>query len=108
MQTRHVALFFIAVLIAGFAISALVPPARAHDFYHEWRTRNGSSCCNNNDCAPATAWTDLEGRWWVRQNGRTLFVPSTAILPVKSPDGRSHACVIGGEVICFVLGEIRS
>lgn len=99
----------LALLVAAAAAGpAPVREAAAHDPYADWKTRNGVSCCHDRDCAPATAWTDLEGRWWVRQQGRTLFVPPTAILPIKSPDGRSHACVIGGEVICFVPGEIRS
>lgn len=103
---RHLAA--LSLLVTGAVAIQCAAPALSHDPYSEWRTRNGSSCCNDKDCAPATAWTDLEGRWWVRQQGRTLFVPPSAILPLKSPDGRSHACVTGGEVICFVPGEIRS
>jgi len=99
-------------LIAGVVLLALaalsIGPALAHDPYADWKTRNGVSCCHNRDCAPATAWPNGDGSWTARQNGRTYFVPDTSVLALKSPDGRSHACVIGGTVICFVPGETRS
>lgn len=53
-------------------------------------------------------WRDAEGRLIARQNGQTYAVPEHSVLPIPSPDGRSHLCVIGGYPICAVIGEVRS
>jgi hypothetical protein len=100
-----------AILYTLFALC--LQPALAqqhpqgHDPYVDWKTRNGISCCHGRDCAPATAWQDGDGNWFARQNGQTYIIPPHAVLPIPSPDGRSHACVIGNAVICFVPGEVR-
>ena len=91
----------------GIALCFLTYRATAHGPYNDWKTRGGVSCCNDNDCAPATAWQDLEGNWFVRQHGQVYPVPPVAVLPIPSPDGRSHACILGGHVICLVPGEVR-
>ena len=93
-------------IILGLLVNAL--PAHSHDIYHDWKTRTGVSCCNQTDCAPATMWRDNEGRLIARQNGQTYSVPEHSVLPIPSPDGRSHLCVIGGYPICAVIGEVRS
>ncbi len=93
--------------LSNVGLSAFAENAHSHDPYTEWKTRNGISCCHGRDCAPATAELDDNGNWIARQNGQTYFVPPHAVLPIQSPDGRSHACVIGGNVICFVPGEVR-
>ena len=92
----------------ALALILLAMPAAAHDPYTDWKTRNGVSCCNERDCAPATMWRDAEGRLIARQNGQTYAVPEESILPIPSPDGRSHLCVIGSFPICAVIGEVRS
>jgi len=94
-----------AMIFVGLMLMAVV--AFAHDPYTDWKTRHGMSCCNQNDCAPTTAWQDMEGNWFVRSAGVTHPVDPLAILPIPSPDGRSHACILGGRVICFVPGEVR-
>lgn len=98
------AICFAAMLVLG----ALIAAARAHDIYHDWRTKHGASCCNDKDCAPATAWQDTAGNWFTRQSGKTYTVHPDAVLKIPSPDGRSHACILGGRVICLVPGDIRS
>ena len=95
------------VLLGLLAILAFVPKAGAHDIYMDWKTRNGASCCHDRDCAPATAWKDTQGNWTARQHGKTYRVPEHAVLPITSPDGRSHLCIIGEAVMCFVPGEVR-
>ena len=94
-----------AMIFVGLMMLAVV--AFAHDPYTNWKTRNGISCCHGRDCDPATAWQDMDGNWFVRHRGTTYSVPAHAHIPIPSPDGRSHACVIGGTVICFVPGEVR-
>lgn len=106
---RAVASYLLAAL-AFVAVAQVFLPlkARAHDIYHDWKTNNGVSCCHDKDCAPATMFTDADDRLYARQNGQTYFVPKEAILPIPSPDGRSHACIISGTVICAVVGQPRS
>lgn len=50
----------------------------------------------------------MDGRWEVWHQGKWLAVPAKAMLPFPSPDGRSHACILGFTVLCFVPGEVRS
>lgn len=82
--------------------------AHGHEPYSEWRTQSGLSCCNQNDCAPATIWEDADGNLKARQNGIEYFVPRQSVLAIPSPDGRSHLCVYQGRPICAVIGEVRS
>ena len=96
-----------AAIALMLALSGLCATSAAHDIYGDWKTRNGISCCHGRDCAPATAWQDMEGNWFTRRDGQTYSVPAHTVLPIPSPDGRSHACIIGGTVICFVPGEVR-
>jgi len=106
---RIVATYLVAALAFVGVVTVFLPlKARSHDVYHDWKTRNGVSCCHDRDCAPATMWADGEGRLYARQNGQTYSVPAEAVLKIPSPDGRSHLCVISGTVICAVIGEPRS
>ena len=103
MRTGEVAALIAAIVVLGF----IVDQARAHDIYHDWKTRNGTSCCHDRDCAPATATAIGDGAWSVVQGGTTYLVPPRVVLPIPSPDGRSHLCVIDGKPVCFVPGEMR-
>lgn len=94
--------------IALLAILLMATPAQAHDPYTDWKTNSGVSCCHDKDCAPATGWMDQDGTWRARRDGKTYVVPPHAVLPIPSPDGRTHACIIMDTVICFVPGEVRS
>jgi hypothetical protein len=81
---------------------ALHPSGRTHDFYGTWMRNDGKgSCCNNQDCAPAVA--ERRGaHWYVSHHGSWLQVPETAVIRQRSPDGRAHACIMNGNVLCFV------
>lgn len=103
MNTTAWAFYFALFILMAIAFR----PAHPHDIYSDWKTREGWSCCHEHDCAPATAWQDTEGHWFTRQNGATYTVAPDAVLPIQSPDGRSHACIRGGRVICLVPGEVR-
>lgn len=99
------------MVLGGLILFALSVAERvfAHDQYHDWKIPGTTtSCCNDQDCAPTRARAGEDGVWEVWHEGRWLTVPASAILPFASPDGRSHACIIGSYVICFVPGEIRS
>jgi len=81
----------------------MAAPAIAHDAYHDWKIPGTTtSCCNDKDCGPTRARAGLDGLWEVWHEGRWIAVQPKAILPFPSPDGRSHACIIGATVLCFV------
>ena len=78
-------------------------PAIAHDQYHDWKIPGTTtSCCNDQDCKPVRARANIDGVWQVWHEGRWLDVQPRSILSIPSPDGRSHACIIGSVVLCFV------
>lgn len=95
---------------AAILVSLLMAaPAIAHDQYHDWKIPGTTtSCCNDKDCGPIRARQTLDGGWEVRHEGQWLAVQPKSLLPFPSPDGRSHACIIGSVVLCFVPGEVRS
>lgn len=99
-------------LIALALVVALTAPAIVfgHDQYHDWKIPGTTtSCCNDQDCAPRRArMNDAGDQWEVWYEGKWLPVPHKAVLEMASPDGRSHACIIGYTVLCFVPGEVRS
>lgn len=94
------------------------------EFYRTWMRPDGGygvnhryqSCCNKTDCFPVGEIRKERGIYIVRlryPNGelsqeysvRTEVIESGQVDPRESPDGRSHACVIGGMVVCFVEGS---
>src|SRR3712207_748217 len=108
MEPNAVYATMLVVLLAAM-------PARAHDWYTGLETPDGVSCCNQHDCQPV-------GHKYTPQGGHEiqiadLWVPvhPKIILPVASPDGRTHACFsrywwinpptkIYLEVRCVILG----
>lgn len=101
--------FLLGVVLVAVAVIVAIWPARAHDIYHDWKIPGTTtSCCDDKDCGPTRARVADDGGYWeVWHNGVWLPVTPRAMLPFPSPDGRSHACVIGQTVLCFVPGEIR-
>lgn len=125
------ALFF---LILGIVATCASPtraddPAYAHthegavgEFYKSWLVpdgqgnRRGGSCCNKTDCRPVVhmrrggggAQVQLQepdgslSGWYTVPNNRWEDQQPD---PRESPDGRSHACVRAGMVICAVRGS---
>lgn len=95
-------------LFCVFAIWA-ARGVKAHEPYSDWKIPGtGVSCCDNRDCGPVRADRDMDGRWIVFKDGREIVVPASRVLPIPSPDGRSHWCGIGEITYCFVPGEVRS
>jgi hypothetical protein len=107
------------VAVAGMIALAMIvfattPKVRAHDHegvsYGDWKQSNGVSCCNDNDCQPATATMNENGSWIAFFKGRSVVIPKDKVLSIPSPDGRSHICIPPDGMVpyCFVPGEIRS
>lgn len=98
------------IFVLGAALILWLNGARvvwAHDIYHDWKTESGVSCCDDKDCRPVRAQYN-EDHWEYWDKGEWQYVPARAVRPITSPDGRSHVCEIGGIVLCFVPGEVRS
>jgi len=93
----------------------------AGQFYSKWMrpkgefsgmVHRGASCCNNTDCSPVIELDVRNGQLWARVEmapDTWYRVPRSIIEsnqpdPRESPDHRAHACVIGGQVACYVEG----
>lgn len=108
MRDRAAETFIVVCLLTFCAMVAITyNPARSHDIYHDWKTESGVSCCNDQDCAPVRAQF-VDDHWEIWHGNVWRIVPDRAVRPIKSPDGRSHACVFMGNILCFVPGEVRS
>lgn len=105
---------------------ASTPPeqAKVYEFYSKWQrpkgnfsgiTHRGSSCCNRQDCFPVVEARIDRGTLWIRiqyPSGEVSveyrvdpsIIESNQEDPRESPDVRSHACIIGGAVACYVEG----
>ena len=108
------AIYFVLMVV----IASMPRPAHGHDIYKDWQTGSGASCCSERvehpnghvtgDCRPVRAVQDMNGNWIAYEGGKEYPIPQHALVPIKSPDGRSHICEMHGHVFCFVPGEVRS
>lgn len=87
---------------------------QGHDALHHWyltlKDRRGRPCCDMQDCRPTQSRLrdqDVE----VMVNGEWTKVSPYKILPLESPDLRTHVCSPGpdsnyprGHIFCVVLG----
>ena len=74
------------------------------DFYRHWQRADGSSCCNDRDCRPAT--TRVRGETvQVLLDGEWVNVPPGAVRPYSSPDLGDHVCAVRKHVLCLILGQ---
>jgi len=75
-------------LVAAIALLCLSSTVLAHDIYSKLRGRDGSLCCNGQDCKPVEAT--------VLPNGNYYLPASNEIIPAEmatpSPDDRFHRC----------------
>jgi len=74
-----------------------------HHFYEGWKTKEGHSCCNHNDCRPASVRQNgekveafIEGEW--------VTAPPDTVRPYTTPDMQSHVCNQGKRIICVSVG----
>lgn len=97
-------MIFLAML-AGFC-TVLAAPLLAHDWYP-------MECCSVKDCAPVESATSESPAFF----GMAALLPpimvvttkhGTAVVPYDmthrpSPDGRMHACIVNGRLICLFM-----
>jgi len=116
--------FIVPALPHEAHLALSVEDKRVYDFYARWMrpkgdfvgmTHRAASCCNQTDCFPVTEIRMVAGRYNVRvrtPNGisqeyrvNPAIIESNQTDPRESPDGQSHACIMGGMVVCFVEGS---
>lgn len=79
-------------------------PALAPWFRSLAQPGTGISCCSLADCRPVSARITPSG-YQILVNKRWIAVPPEKILQGKeNPTGKPVACVVNGEVLCFVPG----
>jgi hypothetical protein len=125
-----VALLWAMMALAGSArahdahLALSVEDQKIYEFYAHWMrpkgnfagmAHRGASCCNKTDCFPVVEIRLSGGRYSIRvQTPRGIspeyrvdpaIIESNQTDPRESPDGKSHACIIGGMVACFVEGS---
>lgn len=86
---------------------------QAHDKLHKWYEKlmrpdvPNVSCCSKQDCSPADA-KFIDGRWWVKKNGKLIIVPLEKINKDESFDTQAHLCAYpttdpaDESILCFV------
>lgn len=101
-QIGAVACFIVALL-------CLADSARAHEPYSDWKMPDApnTSCCNDSDCRPVRAESDMDGNWTAFVDGRRVPIPARKVMKIQSPDGRSHWCGVNETTYCFVPAQIR-
>lgn len=77
-------------------------------FYSKLRKKDGTSCCNLNDCMP-TQSRMIDDRYEVLVEGVWTPVPKDVIKNITAPDGGAHVCApkqwgaSKGVLYCVVL-----
>lgn len=96
-----------AVMLALTATAAVSQDhsghATWHHVYKNWMTQSGTSCCNDQDCAPGRTRVSQSGVE-VEIAGDWVRVPPERVRPYRSPDLNDHVCRIGRHILCVVLG----
>ena len=76
-------------LLATIALLCSSSTVLAHDIYSDLRDRNGSLCCNGQDCKPVEALALPNGSYYLP--GSDEIIPADMATP--SPDDRFHRCI---------------
>jgi hypothetical protein len=75
-------------LVATIALLCVSNTVLGHDIYSDLRDRNGSLCCNGQDCMPVEATVLPNGSYYLP--GSDEIIPADMAAP--SPDDRFHRC----------------
>ena len=108
-RPRRLAIVLILVTLAFLGSCALIMVPSRYGFAHpdhEWlrslQAPDGSSCCNERDCAPSDARIEA-GAWWVPASAGWEKVPPERVLRTPNRDGRPVLCRLpSGVIVCFV------
>ena len=98
-----------ALLLAGFGAWAASPPgadpnSELSAWFRSLQNAKGEFCCNVADCRKPYAWRQQATGYQVQaaQEGPWLDVPADNILRRENLLGDAVACIVGGEVRCFI------
>jgi hypothetical protein len=75
-------------LVATIALLCVSNTVLGHDIYSDLRDRNGSLCCNGQDCMPVEATVLPNGSYYLPRTNE--IIPADMAAP--SPDDRFHHC----------------
>lgn len=102
-------LAIVIVLAACSVLIVLASRARAHSFYDQ-------ECCSGQDCAPVEKVEYVAGALYNGPPGQVDPLPVMVVttrhgmaavprnMKVRpSPDGRLHACILNGRLICIYV-----
>lgn len=99
-----------AVLTVG-SVALAAPPENADPALAPWfrslaQPGTGISCCSIADCRPVDTRITPSG-YEIFVKDQWLTVPPEKILQGKqNPTGKPVACVLNGQVLCFVPGTM--
>ena len=86
-------------ILSGLVLGAAAAFAHVNDRgmdYESYKTRQGISCCGDQDCRPAADFvvTVADGRDVVRLliDGHWIAVPRSYVVDDRASDGRAHYC----------------
>ena len=82
-------------------------PSGSDGTYSDWYASLVSpithgSCCGVADCRHPEAYKVEGGVRKVEFGGTWFDVPNEAVIPTSNPTGQVVACMVAGQVICFV------
>ncbi|HKF73597.1 MAG TPA: hypothetical protein VKB68_17720 [Stellaceae bacterium] len=81
------------------------PNSEIGRWFQSLKNSKGEICCSVADCRRPYAWRQTMGQGYQVQEGNGapwLNVPPQNILRLKNPLGDAIACVVGGNVRCFI------
>lgn len=98
-----------ATLLAAAELAHSAPPEGADPALAPWfqsltQPGTGISCCSIADCRPVDyKQTDHGSGWAIVVDGQWTDVPPEHVIKGKAnPTGRPVACVLHGNILCFV------
>lgn len=106
---RRLWLAGLGVAVVACSAAFAKPPENADPALAPWfrslaQPGTGLSCCSLADCRPVDARITPSG-YQIRVDNRWLAVPPEKVLHGKeNPTGKPVACVLNGQVLCFVPG----
>ena len=99
----------LVLLLAGFGAWAAPPPgadpnSELSAWFRSLQNAKGEFCCSVADCRKPYAWRQQAGGYQVQaaKDGPWLDVPPDNILRRENLLGDAVACIVAGEVRCFI------
>jgi len=108
-RRRHLIAPALVLLLAGFSAWAAPPPGADPNsalsaWFRSLQNAKGEFCCSVSDCRRPFAWRQQASGYQVQatKDGPWLDVPPDNILRRENLLGDAVACIVAGEVRCFI------